>query len=159
MRSRCTVTATLAHRRGGNAPSTVNGGSPLASDPGRRSHTTRPEWSWPTAKSVSQKLLASIIIEALCRGDRGLTSSVTWTLPEVRTRSSQAGDPGVRALFISPNRRDPSAVRVTWLATMRGGSQRNGWYAITASRTAIPARSRRHNGFTPAPHWLTSRTP
>jgi len=74
--SRCTTTSTLVHRRGGNARPTMNGGSPLASDPGRRSHTTRPEWSWPMAKSVSQKLLANIIIEALCRGDRGLTSSL-----------------------------------------------------------------------------------
>jgi hypothetical protein len=53
---------------------------PPASDPGRRSHTRKLEWSWPMAKSVSQKLLASIIIDASRRDDRGLTSSLIWTL-------------------------------------------------------------------------------
>jgi hypothetical protein len=52
--------------------STVNGGSPLASDPGRRD-TTSLEWSWAMAKSVCQKSLANIMIDAFSGSDtRGL---------------------------------------------------------------------------------------
>ena len=78
------------------------------------------------AKSVSQKLLASIIIDASRCDDWGLTSILIWTLPEVRAWRSHAGVPGVRAAFISPKRNELSAVLTTWFRTMRGGSQRNG---------------------------------
>ena len=49
------------------------------------------------AKSVSNSLLAIIIIEAYCRSDCGLASSWIWILPDVRTSFSQAGVPDVRA--------------------------------------------------------------
>ena len=45
---------------------------------------------------------------------------------DLRTAPSQAGVPGVRALFICPNRKDLSALLVTSLLTMRGGSHENG---------------------------------
>jgi len=43
--------------------------------PGRRSHTSRLEWSWAMAKSVCQKSLASIMIDACSGSDCGGTSS------------------------------------------------------------------------------------
>jgi hypothetical protein len=47
-------------------------------------------------------------------------------MPDVRTASSQAGDPAMRALFISPKPQGPSALLLTSLRTVRGGSQANG---------------------------------
>ena len=64
-------------------------------------------------------------------------------MPDERTSGSQAGVPGVRAAFISPNRKEPSALLVTSLLTVRGGSQSNGKYAVTASRSTSPRRAAR----------------
>src|SRR6476646_8037462 len=79
-------------------------------------------------------------------------------MPDVRTSSSQAGDLAVRALFISPNRKDPSALLVTSLRTVRGGSQANGEYATNANRSTNPRRAMRHTAVVPRrTHGLTSR--
>jgi hypothetical protein len=84
------------------------------------------------------------MIGALCCSDCGSAWSWIWITPDVRTSSSQAGVPGVRAWFISPNRKDPSAFLVTWLDTVRGGLQVNGKYAMTMSTRTIPTRATRH---------------
>ena len=112
MSSCCSITSTVFHCCDWRCASTANGGSPLASDPGRRRYTSRPELSCTMAKSVTKKLAASIIIEAFSC-NTPVDSSRIWANPDVRASSSQAGVPGVRALFISPNCKDPSASRVT----------------------------------------------
>ena len=113
------------------------------------------------AKSVCQKSLASIMIDAgeCSWDDRGATSSSIWTVPELRASASQAGVPDVRAWFISPNRKEPPALLATSLLTTRGGSHRNGKYAVTMSRSTTPRSAARHAALVlPRSRGITTRT-